>query len=234
MKRLLDPIARVQLRATTRQLSSRALEAQCLCGSVQLRLDADAEPSHAAAFCHCTICRAFHGAPFAMEAGFPVDACETSGATASYRSSRHFERRRCAACGTPCGAVHHKLGAIFLPTALFAKPGAPSPPPGFEPTMHIFYERRVVGDIFLLDSGDHGVDRSGNRHQDRVRLHLNAHAHPDERDGKGRECMWAGHWAAATRWRPPGRISRCRAAHRSDELAWCRRCHVSRSSGDGG
>ena len=44
-------------------------------------------------------------------------------------------------------------------------------------------ERRVVGDIFLLDSGDHGVDRSGNRHQDRVRLHLNAHAHPDERDG---------------------------------------------------
>ena len=151
MKRLLDPIARVHLRATTRQLSSRALEAHCLCGSVQLRLDADAEPSHAAAFCHCTICRAFHGAPFAMEAGFPVDACETSGATASYRSSRHFERRRCAACGTPCGAVHHKLGAIFLPTALFAKPGAPSPPPGFEPTMHIFYERRVVGDAFKQD-----------------------------------------------------------------------------------
>ena len=91
------------------------------------------------------------GAPFAMEAGFPVDACETSGATASYRSSKHFERRRCAACGTPCGAVHHKLGAIFLPTALFAKPGAPSPPPGFEPTMHIFYERRVVGDAFEQD-----------------------------------------------------------------------------------
>ena len=100
--------------------------------------------------CHCNVCRTFHGAPFAMEAGFPASACATDGATTSFRSSKHFERRRCATCGTPVGAEHHKLGSVFLPTTLFTRPGR-MPRSEFAPTMHLFYERRIVGDAFEHD-----------------------------------------------------------------------------------
>ena len=88
-----------------------------------------------------------HGAAFALEAGFRTADVVVTGATASYRSSRHFERRRCATCGAPVGGVHHKLGAVFVPTALFAAPGAPPPEP-LAPKMHLFYGRRIVGDAF--------------------------------------------------------------------------------------
>ena len=82
-----------------------------------------------------------------MEAGFRVEDIEVVGPTTSHYTSKPFERLRCATCGTPCGGVHHKLGAVFVPTALFAEPGRPPPPPT-APTMHLFYSRRIVGDAF--------------------------------------------------------------------------------------
>ena len=79
--------------------------------------------------------------------------CACGGVTIDVKSvtpSRHFERRRCATCGAPVGGVHHKLGAVFVPTSLFAAPGAPPPEP-LAPTMHLFYGRRIVGDAFAGD-----------------------------------------------------------------------------------
>ena len=132
-----------------RPLSSRGtplLRGRCACGGVTIDVKS-VTPSHAPAYCHCNTCRAMHGAAFALEAGFRTADVVVTGATASYRSSRHFERRRCANCGAPVGGVHHKLGAVFVPTALFAAPGAPPPEP-LAPTMHLFYGRRIVGDAF--------------------------------------------------------------------------------------
>ena len=132
-----------------RPLSSRGtplLRGRCACGGVTIDVKS-VTPSHAPAYCHCNTCRAMHGAAFALEAGFRTADVVVTGATASYRSSRHYERRRCATCGAPVGGVHHKLGAVFVPTALFAAPGAPPPEP-LAPTMHLFYGRRIVGDAF--------------------------------------------------------------------------------------
>ena len=132
-----------------RALSSRdvPLRGRCACGGVTLDVTRHVVPSHAPAYCHCNTCRAVHSAAFALETGFRAADVVVSGATASYRSSRHYERKRCATCGAGVGGVHHKLGAVFVPTSLFALPGS-TPPPPLAPTMHLFYGRRIVGDAF--------------------------------------------------------------------------------------
>lgn len=132
-----------------RALSSRdvPLRGRCACGGVTLDVTRHAVPSHAPAYCHCNTCRAVHSAAFALETGFRAADVVVSGSTASYRSSLHYEQKRCVTCGAGVGGVHHKLGAVFVPTSLFASPGA-TPLPPLAPTMHLFYGRRIVGDAF--------------------------------------------------------------------------------------
>ena len=117
-----------------------------------MRISAGATPTHDPAYCHCNHCRLFHGAPFALEAGWSLDDCEISGGdTTIYRSSKRFERHRCAACGTPCAGIHRGLKAAFLPTTLLAEAGAARLPFLLQPKIHLFYSRRIVGDLFATD-----------------------------------------------------------------------------------
>ena len=128
----------------------------CLCGKVVVRIAPNSEPTHDPAYCHCNTCRKYHSAPFALEAGWPLSSFEMTGDTVSYvkpesnTRKKLFERRRCAVCGTACGGVHHGLKAAFIPTTILAKPGEKLPEV-LVPKLHLFYSRRIVGDLFEDD-----------------------------------------------------------------------------------
>ena len=138
-------------RATfTSTASPRSLEGHCLCGSISITIAPGATPSHDPAYCHCNHCRRFHGSPFALEAGWALESIELSGKTVNYATSEHFERHRCAICGTPCAGIHRKLGAAFVPSTLLVDAGEDLPQV-LKPKMHMFYSRRIVGEMFKGD-----------------------------------------------------------------------------------
>ena len=127
-------------------------EGSCLCGNVNIRIASAAKPTHDPAICHCNHCRAFHSAPFALEAGWAHSNVTMEGDTFFYKSSKHFERHRCSICGSPCAGIHKKLGAIFVPSTLLVPAGNDIEKiPMLSPRMHLFYKRRIVGSLFERD-----------------------------------------------------------------------------------
>ena len=137
---------------TTLSRMASLFEGSCLCGNVNIRIASAAKPTHDPAICHCNHCRAFHSAPFALEAGWAHSNVTMEGDTFFYKSSKHFERHRCSICGSPCAGIHKKLGAIFVPSTLLV-PAAKDieKVPMLSPRMHLFYKRRIVGSMFERD-----------------------------------------------------------------------------------
>jgi hypothetical protein len=82
-------------------MSNPQYTASCLCGGVQLALDAEPGPIH---ICHCVMCRKAQGGPFATNAKMPASALNvTQGAEllANYESSPGHHRVFCKHCGSP-------------------------------------------------------------------------------------------------------------------------------------
>ena len=76
------------------------IRGSCLCGAVQYAIEGGIDWL---ANCHCSMCRKWHGAPFATYAGVSkADFQFTKGEelTLSYRSSQHVERVFCSRCGS--------------------------------------------------------------------------------------------------------------------------------------
>jgi hypothetical protein len=103
-------------------------------------------------YCHCTICQAFNGRPFADVTAFPARAIalpEESAVTfRRYRPPPSFERGSCPACGGPVVEVM-TLGPLktcaFAPSQNFERTSEPP-----KPSVHIFYHRRVADVIDSL------------------------------------------------------------------------------------
>ena len=114
------------------------VQAACLCGATRLDL---ALSSKWLAYCHCSMCRRAHGAPFVTWAGFPsaqVSVAPGASEPAWYASSPGTRRGFCARCGSPMlfesdrwpGEVH--VARALIEGELDRAPAA-----------HVFYETHV-------------------------------------------------------------------------------------------
>lgn len=73
----------------------------CLCGTVEYELT---EPFETMINCHCSICRKFHGAPYATYVALPAKALRWAAGEdriGHYRSSERGERAYCLTCASP-------------------------------------------------------------------------------------------------------------------------------------
>lgn len=107
---------------------------KCYCGQVQVSVTG--EP-RMLGLCHCTSCRAWHGAPFTAFAGMPSDAVEITGETTRADHREESGRLSCAVCG---GAVANVKPAWDV-TVIYASVVKELP---FKPTLHLHYGERVM------------------------------------------------------------------------------------------
>jgi hypothetical protein len=103
---------------------------RCLCGNVAWELDGTIDLIN---YCHCTMCRRMHGAPFgafahASAAGFRWVAGVSL--IASYESSPNVFRCFCRACGSAVPVVEGD--EVIIPA------GSVDGDPGVRPSVHIF------------------------------------------------------------------------------------------------
>ena len=112
----------------------------CLCGSVTWTVEAEPVLQ---AFCHCKSCQRAHSAVLVAVALVPEESVSISGDLDS-RTVTDVEnaavRHSCAKCGTrvlnTTGRGHSHLRSVF--------PILCDNDDWFQPSMHIFYEDRVV------------------------------------------------------------------------------------------
>jgi len=90
------------------------VQGRCLCGDVVFEVSA---PIGFVTHCHCSICRKFHGTPFATLGVVPHDRLRWIAGrdlVRKYQSSDEGERPFCSRCGSNVPADHHPGGA-FIP-----------------------------------------------------------------------------------------------------------------------
>jgi len=115
----------------------------CRCGASRFAISG--EPI-GRLYCHCTICQAFNGRPYADVTVFPARAVALPDSSAvafrHYRPPPAIDRGSCPACGGPVVAFM-ALGPLkmlaFVPSQNFERPSELP-----EPSLHIFYHRRVA------------------------------------------------------------------------------------------
>ena len=104
----------------------------CLCGTVRWRVSgALTSPNH----CHCSICRKFHGAPFATFTRCAVDDFEwTAGRdnVGTYQTSTSLVRGFCRTCGSAVPDTVAMDGVVWMPV------GCLDGDPGLRGGRHIF------------------------------------------------------------------------------------------------
>ena len=97
-------------------------------------------------YCHCTICQAFNGSPYADVTALPARAValpdNSAVAFRRHRPPPAIDRGSCPACGGPV-VEFMALGPLkmvaFVPSRNFERPSELP-----EPSLHIFYHRRVA------------------------------------------------------------------------------------------
>ncbi|MBN1240094.1 MAG: GFA family protein [Gammaproteobacteria bacterium] len=103
----------------------------CLCGTIRYELD---EPLQAMINCHCSMCRKFHGAPYATYVAAPAAALrwlEGEEAIGTYRSSERGSRSYCRHCGAVLPMVLPGTDLAIAPA------GSLEDDPGIRPQAHI-------------------------------------------------------------------------------------------------
>ena len=116
---------------------------QCSCGTV--RFNVHGRPI-VRFICHCTICQAFNQAPYADVTLYRAEDVAMPDPVLmeykTYRSPPAVQRGKCIACRRPAVEFIH----IFPMPKLIIVPGANIHDPALvpEPSLHIFYDRRVA------------------------------------------------------------------------------------------
>ncbi|MDI1445980.1 GFA family protein [Polyangium sp. 6x1] len=116
-------------------------QAACECGVCQFEVGAAPAVRF---FCHCTICQAYNGKPFAdvtvLRARYVEVNDRSQIAFKKYRLPPNIDRGLCKNCGKPAiefgGFGSAKLA--FIPSINFKRQELLPPP-----SMHIFYHRRL-------------------------------------------------------------------------------------------
>ncbi len=117
-------------------MTQEAHQGTCYCGAVQVTVTG---PPVAAGYCHCESCRKWHAAPINAWSAWPQQNVEIKGDVITSSKTEKTRRKSCSVCG---GCVANELpgpGMIAVyPMTLFGSDYR------FEPTMHLFYDERVM------------------------------------------------------------------------------------------
>lgn len=113
-------------------------ESGCFCGAVQLAISG--EPA-VQAYCHCSSCRGWLGAPIHAAALWPTPNVKvTKGADklGVFKKTEASHRHFCTACGTPVLVRHPTLNMTDVPAGTVAGLA-------YRPTLHVHYGEKVLG-----------------------------------------------------------------------------------------
>jgi hypothetical protein len=115
----------------------------CLCGAVRFTIEGELG---SVAFCHCRMCRQWHGAPGAYAEARRVDVrFDAPDALQWYQSSSFARRGFCRHCGS--SLFWERLGGPTLDVAI----GALDEPTGLRAERHIFVAHK--GDWYDIAEG---------------------------------------------------------------------------------
>jgi hypothetical protein len=110
---------------------------RCFCGAVEIAIDG--EPA-AQAYCHCSSCRGWLGAPIHAAALWPTPSVKvTKGADrlGMFAKTPASERHFCTSCGSPVLVRHPALGMTDVPAGTVGGLA-------FAPAMHVHYGEKVM------------------------------------------------------------------------------------------
>ena len=113
------------------------LRSGCSCGAVELAIEGDPAVQ---AYCHCSSCRGWLGAPIHAAALFPtpkVVVKKGEDKLGVYKKTEASHRQFCTSCGTPVLVRHPQLGMTDVPAGTIAGLS-------FEPTLHVHYGEKVL------------------------------------------------------------------------------------------
>ena len=97
-----------------------ATKSKCFCGAVEVELSG--EPA-VQAFCHCSSCRGWLGAPIHAATLWPTpNAKVVKGADklAMYKKTDASHRNFCTSCGSPVLVLHPSIGMTDIPAGTIA------------------------------------------------------------------------------------------------------------------
>lgn len=109
----------------------------CMCGAVQVEITG--EPS-AMAYCHCSSCRGWLGAPIHAASLWPaasVRVVKGADRLGLYKKTDASHRKFCTTCGSPVLIEHPALGAVDVPAGTIQ--GLT-----YQPTIHVHYGEKVL------------------------------------------------------------------------------------------
>jgi hypothetical protein len=110
-----------------------SIRGSCLCGGIQYEIDGGLRN---AVYCHCSMCRKFHGSAFRARVAVPKSSfrfLQGEALLTSYRSSPDTVKRFCKVCGSPMVNSWDPE-----PDMYGLAMGSLDDDPGIRPSCHIF------------------------------------------------------------------------------------------------
>ena len=109
----------------------------CMCGAVQVEITGDPAVQ---AFCHCSSCRGWLGAPIHAAALWPASAVRVTKGKEKlglFKKTEASHRQFCTSCGAPVLVRHPALGMTDVPAG--SVKGL-----HYQPTVHVNYGEKVM------------------------------------------------------------------------------------------
>lgn len=125
------------------------LTGRCYCGATRFRADADPVT---VAYCHCSDCRRWTGAPVATFAALPLQSLTLSPDPGSRSAVQGVERWNCPDCGSPLAARFSYLpDQIYVPIGIIDQAG------DLPPALHCHADNRLPWLHLADDLPQHGA-----------------------------------------------------------------------------
>ena len=109
----------------------------CMCGAVQVELTGDPAVQ---AFCHCSSCRGWLGAPIHAASLWPASAVKVvkgKDKLGLYKKTEASHRQFCTSCGAPVQVEHPAIGMVDIPAGTVH--GLE-----YQPSLHVHYGEKVM------------------------------------------------------------------------------------------
>ena len=118
-------------------MTTQTYTSGCACGAVQLEITGDPAVS---AYCHCSDCRGWLGAPVHAAALWPstsVKIVKGADNLGMYKKTEKSHRQFCKSCGAPVLVGHPAMGMTDIPAGSVAGLA-------YKPTVHVHYGEKVL------------------------------------------------------------------------------------------
>ena len=118
-------------------MSGRTRKSGCFCGAVEVEIRG--EPT-VQAYCHCSSCRGWLGAPIHAAALWPtadVNVVKGADRLGVFRKTEASHRHFCTRCGCPVLVRHPAIGLTDVPAGTVSDLA-------FAPTLHVHYGEKVL------------------------------------------------------------------------------------------